>query len=92
MKRLTTIRQLPCIRCHAPPPSQAAHANWGKFGKGMGIKSDDEYTIPLCLSCHQWLDQYREMSRDEAKAWFLEKWAFVNKVLDEQERPTEPMF
>ncbi|WFF39275.1 hypothetical protein LU290_03365 [Moraxella nasibovis] len=82
MRRLTTIRQLPCIRCQAPPPSQACHANWQEFGKGMGKKADDSYTIPLCLSCHQWLDQYWQMSRDEAKEWFLEKWAFVNGALE----------
>lgn len=84
-QRLTKIRQLPCIRCHAPPPSHACHANWQEFGKGMGKKASDDYTIPLCLPCHQWLDQYQEMDRDKAKAWFLEKWAFVNGALGQND-------
>ncbi|MDO4440555.1 MAG: hypothetical protein Q4B81_00040 [Moraxella sp.] len=82
--RLKRLRAMPCIRCHAPPPSQACHANWGQFGKGMGIKASDDYTIPLCLSCHQWLDQYHEMSREKAKAWFLEKWDLVNKIMSQR--------
>lgn len=84
MNRLTQIRALPCVRCQAPPPSQACHANWGEFGKGMGIKADDEYTIPLCHACHQWLDQYQEMSRGKAKDWFVEKWDLVNKILTQK--------
>ena len=91
-KRPSQIRQLPCCRCYAPPPSQACHANWGQFGKGMGIKADDEYTIPLCYVCHRWLDQYQELDREQAKAWFMAKWEFTNGVLDEQEKPTEPIF
>ena len=51
----------------------------------MGIKASDDYTIPLCPSCHQWLDQYQEMARGEAKAWFLEKWAFVNGALEQHD-------
>lgn len=85
MKRFEKLRALPCCQCQAPAPSQVAHANWQEFGKGMGIKANDSYTIPLCLSCHQWLDQYQEMDRDKAKAWFLEKWAFVNGALGQND-------
>ena len=80
------------MRCQAPAPSQACHANWGQFGKGMGIKADDSYTITLCHDCHVWLDQYQEMARGEAKEWFLGKFAFTNKVLHEQDNPSEPIF
>jgi len=52
--------------------------------KRMGIKADDEYTIPLCHACHQWLDQYQEMSRGKAKDWFVEKWDLVNKILTQK--------
>lgn len=90
--RFDRLKSLPCVQCHAPPPSDPCHANWAEFGKGMGIKSGDEYTIPLCRPCHDWLDHYRELPRNEAKAWFLRKLEFVNEVLDEQERPTEPIF
>ena len=85
MSRLNKIRQLPCVKCHAPPPSQACHANWGEYGKGMGIKADDEYTISLCRSCHSWLDEYKELNREQAKAWFMGKWKLVNRWLTQKE-------
>lgn len=88
MKRLAQLRQLACCRCHAPPPSQACHANWGEFGKGLGIKAGDEYTLPLCHTCHRWLDEYKEMDKEQAKAWFMERLEFVNKVLNEQTEQT----
>lgn len=92
MNRLDRIRALPCCQCLAPPPSQACHANWGEFGKGMGKKADDSYTIPLCHTCHKQLDTYQGRSRETAKAWFVAKLAFVNRVLDEKEKPTDPIF
>lgn len=85
MSRLAQIRQLPCCQCLAPPPSQACHANWGEFGKGMGIKADDSYTIPLCDRCHKELDTYQGRSREQAKAWFLGKLAFVNGALEQHD-------
>lgn len=85
MTRLKQIRQVPCCSCFAPPPSDACHANWGEFGKGMGIKADDSYTIPLCHDCHVCLDQYQEMARDEAREWFLGKLAFVNEALQQND-------
>lgn len=90
--RLKKLKSLPCVQCHAPPPSDPCHANWGEFGKGMGIQSDDEYTIPLCRACHKNLDTYVWQTREKAKAWFLRKWEFTNKVLDEQDSPTENLF
>lgn len=58
----------------------------------MGKKADDAYTIPLCDRCHKALDTYQGINREKAKAWFLAKLDFVNKVLDEQENPTDPIF
>ncbi|MBE9590002.1 hypothetical protein IM753_03220 [Moraxella sp. K127] len=92
MNRLQRLKSLPCVQCHASPPSDPCHANWAEFGKGMGIKSDDEYTIPLCRACHFDFDTYADMEREKAKAWFLRKWAFVNSVLNEQDNPTENLF
>lgn len=85
MNRLTRIRQLPCCQCQALPPSQACHANWGDFGKGMGIKADDEYTIPLCAKCHRELDTYVWQTREQAKVWFIRKLEFVNQWLTTKE-------
>lgn len=33
------------------------HANWSAYGKGIGIKAKDEFTVPGCFRCHQCLDQ-----------------------------------
>lgn len=84
MTRFERLRALPCCQCHAPAPSVVAHANWGEFGKGMGIKANDEYTIPLCTECHFKLDTYQSQSRNRAKDWFLDKLHYVNQALDEQ--------
>ena len=71
--RLNQIRQLPCIRCGSPAPSEACHANWAEFGKSMGKKALDEYTIALCRVCHAKLDQYKLGNREESKRLF-ERW------------------
>lgn len=44
-----------------------AHANWADYGKGMGIKARDEYTVPACRDCHSELDQGRHLSKDERR-------------------------
>lgn len=68
-KRLAEIRKLPCARC-GQSPSQAAHSNSSKHGKGRGIKSSDIYTIPLCHSCHSQFDQFKLGTRQESEALF----------------------
>ncbi len=79
-KRLAAVRKLPCVKC-SQSPSQAAHSNWSEHGKGRGIKADNAYTIPLCMQCHQWLDQYQYMNRDESKAWFMQMLNKTNRML-----------
>lgn len=54
---LDFIRQLPCLPCGNAIETQAAHirALYYPIAKpitGMGIKSDDCYTVPLCGKCH----------------------------------------
>ncbi|WP_336163560.1 DUF968 domain-containing protein [Acinetobacter ursingii] len=71
-KRLAAIRKLPCIRCGSSP-SQAAHSNSSKHGKGRGIKSSDTFTIPLCAICHALFDQFKLGTRQESEAFF-EQW------------------
>lgn len=81
-KRLEKIRSLPCVECGASPRSQAAHSNFGIHGKGKGIKADDRYTIPMCVVCHQNLDQnLSQQTRRQQMDWFLKKLDFVDKVL-----------
>ncbi|HCA5057745.1 DUF968 domain-containing protein [Acinetobacter baumannii] len=80
-KRLNEIRQLPCVRCGSSP-SQAAHSNSSKHGKGRGIKASDEFTVPLCHSCHHLFDTFKLGTRQESEALFdgwLEK---TNRMLN----------
>jgi hypothetical protein len=51
-KRLARIRQLPCLLCHAPPPSEAAHLRIGHVA-GTGLKPPDDLAIPLCHEHHR---------------------------------------
>lgn len=48
---LKWVRERPCVRCEAPPPSEAAHVRMGNGG-GMGLKPSDYRTVPLCHTCH----------------------------------------
>lgn len=81
-KRLELIRSLPCVQCGAGPRSQAAHSNFGEHNKGMGIKADDRYTIPLCVVCHQNFDQNLwQKTRQEQYDWFMGRLEFINAVL-----------
>ena len=86
-KRLEQIRSLPCVQCGAPPRSQAAHSNFGEHNKGMGVKADDRYTLPLCVVCHQDFDQnLQQQTRQEQQDWFSKKLAWVNEVLNDIEK------
>lgn len=56
---LEAIRQLPCLNptCRRDPAGVAAHVRFAcaearKPITGMGIRPDDNYTLPLCQSCH----------------------------------------
>lgn len=80
-KRLAEIRKLPCIRC-GNPNSQAAHSNSAKHGKGRGVKASDEFTIPLCATCHAAFDRFELGNRAESEAMF-EKWLVkTNRMLE----------
>lgn len=78
-KRLAAIRKLPCVRC-GNPDSQAAHSNSAKHGKGRGIKASDQFTIPLCHSCHSQFDQYKLGNREQSEAMF-EKWLVKTELM-----------
>ena len=51
-KRLQRIREMPCLLCNAPPPSQAAHLRIGHVA-GTGIKPPDDLVVPLCDRHHK---------------------------------------
>jgi hypothetical protein len=55
---LKFIRGLPCLICGSRNTIQAAHiragnAVYAKRSTGMGEKSDDRYTLPLCAAHHE---------------------------------------
>ena len=81
-KRLAAIRKLPCVKCGKPAPSEACHANWSEYGKSMGKKASDEFTISLCRACHKSMDLYEGISRQEAKEWFNQMLIKTNRMLD----------
>ncbi len=49
-RHLARVKQLPCVICAAPPPSDAHHVFHGRYGSG---KASDFDTIPLCKRHHQ---------------------------------------
>ncbi len=54
------------------------HANWSDYGKGMGIKAPDIYTVPGCARCHACLDQGMSLTKAEKKAtweWAYTRWS-----------------
>jgi hypothetical protein len=54
---LAAMRELPCIKCGLEPCGEAAHIrqNSAMHGKrqAMGAKPLDQWTVPLCGSCHR---------------------------------------
>jgi len=55
---LAWVRTLPCVRC-GRFPCDAAHVRIGTDG-GMGLKPSDQYTVPLCRTCHRHQHQIGE--------------------------------
>ncbi len=49
-RHLARVKELPCVICAAPPPSDAHHCFSGRYGSR---KASDFETIPLCKACHQ---------------------------------------
>ena len=47
---IARVKQLPCVICHKPGPSDAHHCIVGRYGT---TKASDFDTISLCKSCHQ---------------------------------------
>lgn len=47
------------------------HANWSEYGKGMGLKAADKFTVPGCMACHRWLDQGAAANELKRDVWEL---------------------
>lgn len=54
-----------CFACSAPPPSVCCHQN---VGKGQSLKVSDRLTFPLCVPCHEALDNSRGLTREQRRA------------------------
>ena len=48
---LAKVRSLPCCVCGTPGPSEVHHLKQG-VKRGMAMKSEDRWTIPLCNDHH----------------------------------------
>lgn len=71
---LSLCRDRACIACGRNDGTTVpAHANQQAFGKGMGIKAADWSCVPLCASCHSWLDA-GPADREAKKAAWLQWW------------------
>lgn len=71
---LRAVASLPCQLCGKENETQAAHANWSEYGKGMAMKAHDCYSAALCVSCHRDIDQGSKMSYEERKAAWETAW------------------
>ncbi|MBD1220513.1 DUF968 domain-containing protein [Acinetobacter seifertii] len=89
-KRLKAVRLLPCVRC-GQSPSQAAHSNSSKHGKGRSIKASDEFTIPLCHSCHSQFDQFKLGTRQESETMF-ERWLKKTELMLKIDTKSDDVF
>lgn len=66
------VASLPCQRCSKSPPSQVAHSNSQRDGKGMGIKASNFRVAALCPECHVEIDSGTSMSKEERREAFDE--------------------
>jgi hypothetical protein len=48
---LSHIREECCLVCGTPPPNDAHHLRHSQKS-GMSQKVDDNWTVPLCRTCH----------------------------------------
>lgn len=48
---LMKLRQLPCVVCGAPAPSQIHHLK-ATGERGAGLRSSDKWGLPMCHDCH----------------------------------------
>ncbi|CAG2126863.1 hypothetical protein LMG31506_00210 [Cupriavidus yeoncheonensis] len=59
------------------------HSNQQAHGKGMGIKADDEKTVPGCAWCHRELDQGSRLTKEERRTYWddaYRRWAPVRAL------------
>ena len=80
---LRAVASLSCQLCGKEGETQAAHANWGEYGKGMAMKAHDCYSAALCVTCHSNIDQGSKLSYQERKELWEAAWRKTILVLCE---------
>lgn len=77
---MAAYRLLPCQHC-GQGNACGAHSNWG-WGKGMGIKADDDRCASLCPACHHSIDQGSFLTDVQRKdLWWVAHVKTVTKLL-----------
>ena len=66
-KHLANIRKLCCSLCMESAPSQVHHLKRDTGERGMQLRATDKWGIPLCLTCHDYVE--RLGTRNEP-TWF----------------------
>ncbi len=69
-KHLENIRKLPCCipGCPSIGDTQAHHLKQGTNERGMGLRSSDKHTVPLCN--HHHINGVERFPSKEEWAWF----------------------
>ena len=65
-KLLRAVATLPCQIC-GKHGTQASHSNQLRDGKGMSIKAHDYRISALCPECHAYIDQGKDLGKEERK-------------------------
>lgn len=63
-KWLAAVGQIECCVLCGAWGTQVAHRN---EGKGMGLKVDDCATAALCVFCHDSIDNWNKLNREERR-------------------------
>ncbi len=69
-KHLDCIRACQCCVCEHPPRSEAHHLKAGTGERGMGVRSTDKHSVPLCSTCHQ---EVEAAGAKNEKFWFTSR-------------------
>jgi hypothetical protein len=70
-KLLEAVRDFPCAMCGRQDGTVcAAHSNQQRDGKGTAIKAHDYRIASLCYTCHDMIDNHKELDKQErVDAW-----------------------
>ena len=60
---------IPDVCCGDTETTVPCHANWSSYGKALGLKALDKYTVPGCWTCHAWLDSGKAPKDEKRQAW-----------------------